>query len=183
MRRWRWGDVSLRRFDHRYILRRPACLRFWTMKACKHRRDVERIAETGDRHVKVYGCNFHGECTYGIVVDGLTNCVGCIDRDKKASEILTCVNRGTEELSRVVCNTCVGGVMIKTYPCVIHGQCTIGKEVTSIKCCNGCLDNPDAIRFGRPSKVPPTPEIGPVRFGGWTWKVRNCDVCTGHGVC
>ena len=45
------------------------------------------------------------------------------------------------ELRREVCGTCGGKqVKLKVFACDVHGECTIEKPLTGIKCCKSCAD-------------------------------------------
>ncbi len=52
---------------------------------------------------------------------------------------LTCIHRG-EENGEVLCPTCNGKVMVKTFACEIYGSCTLVKKVGETACCSGCKD-------------------------------------------
>ncbi len=48
---------------------------------------------------------------------------------------LTCVHRG-EENGEVLCPTCNGKVMVKTFACTVFGSCTLVKRVDMLACCD-----------------------------------------------
>lgn len=50
-----------------------------------------------------------------------------------------CIHRG-EETGREQCRSCSGTVMVKKFGCDLHGECTIGKVIEGIRCCNVCPD-------------------------------------------
>lgn len=56
-----------------------------------------------------------------------------------ASASRPCIHRG-EENGRIECPSCSGMVKVKTFDCVVHGSCTLGKRVDDVTCCVGCGD-------------------------------------------
>ena len=50
-----------------------------------------------------------------------------------------CKHRG-DELRREQCSSCSGFVQVKVFSCAIHGECTVTKQINSIKTCSTCPD-------------------------------------------
>lgn len=46
----------------------------------------------------------------------------------------------------VECASCGGSVKIKTFACSLYGECTLGKQIDGLKCCDVCGDFSGASR-------------------------------------
>lgn len=49
---------------------------------------------------------------------------------------LECPHRG-EAIRTEQCDSCSGKVLIKVFACSKHGECTIGKKIEGVVCCDG----------------------------------------------
>src|SRR5678810_577734 len=54
--------------------------------------------------------------------------------------LLACIHLGKDTGNKVLCPSCEGNVQLKIFECEVYGECTIGKRVPEIACCNGCKD-------------------------------------------
>lgn len=52
-----------------------------------------------------------------------------------------CDHLGRPTGKTVLCGTCKGRVELRTFSCVVHGECTQGKRVGDTACCVGCPDD------------------------------------------
>lgn len=85
-------------------------------------------------------------------VQGVLFCVHCKTEQKskyapdkthricnEKPTVLDCQHRG-EELRREQCPSCAGFVQVKVFGCAIHGECTVSKQINSIRNCSYCPD-------------------------------------------
>mgnify|MGYP001616833252 CR=1 FL=1 len=40
----------------------------------------------------------------------------------------------------VECASCIGRVVLKTFACIMHGECTVLRKVDNMACCGLCQD-------------------------------------------
>lgn len=57
-----------------------------------------------------------------------------------AKRSLPCIHLGEPTGETVNCQTCRGGVALKTFKCELHTGCTPEKKVDGIACCRFCAD-------------------------------------------
>ncbi|MCD5967660.1 hypothetical protein, partial [Stenotrophomonas maltophilia] len=51
----------------------------------------------------------------------------------------TCLNLSPEHLRLINCKSCNNSsIKIKVYRCSVYGECTIGKKIPELTCCQGC---------------------------------------------
>jgi hypothetical protein len=73
-------------------------------------------------------------CGKVCVTQGVKHYARCGKTEKRG----VCLYRG-DEVDRVRCNECGGGVMVKVFACEIWGRCTIQKNVGE-KVCQTCQE-------------------------------------------
>jgi hypothetical protein len=49
-----------------------------------------------------------------------------------------CVHLGRVELRRELCESCGGKTQIKVFGCAAFRECTLGKKLPGLACCDGC---------------------------------------------
>lgn len=50
---------------------------------------------------------------------------------------LSCIHLGEPTGETITCPSCRGSVQLKLFKCEVYGQCTLGKSVGDVACCNG----------------------------------------------